>query len=58
MNYNHDMLHCSQHTCNKRGTCYRYWLGQEVKNRDYLYTSFYQPEEPVTDGCEYYFKIH
>jgi len=56
MNYNHDMMHCSQHTCSKKDTCYRYWLGQEFKNRDYLFASFFHPEEPIEEGCEYYIK--
>ena len=56
MTYNHDMLHCSQHTCNKRDTCYRYWLGQELKNSGYMYASFYYPKKPIKNGCEHYIK--
>ena len=56
MTYNHDMMHCSQDTCSKKDTCYRYWLGQEGKNSGYRYASFYHPDEPVTEGCEYYIK--
>lgn len=52
--YNHDMMHCVQDKCKKKDLCYRYWLGQEIKNTDFQYASFFYPEEPVTDGCEYY----
>lgn len=54
--YNHDLMHCSQSTCNKKKDCYRYWLGQEMKNHGWQYASFYHPEKPVLDGCEYYVK--
>lgn len=56
MTYNHDMLHFSQSTCSKKDTCYRYWLGQEVKNRDYMFASFFHPEKQVLEGCKYYIK--
>ena len=52
--YFHDMTHCSQDKCKKKDQCYRYWLGQEIRNTDYQYASFFYPEEPVTDGCVYY----
>ena len=52
--YNHDMLHCSQEQCEKKYQCYRYWLGQEIKKMDYQYASFYQPDKPVTGGCVYF----
>ena len=52
--YIHDMLHCNQSVCKKKGQCYRYWLGQEIRNTDNRYASFYNPEEPVKDGCQYY----
>ena len=54
--YQHDMMHCSQDKCKKKDQCYRYWLGQEIKNPDHQYASFYHPEEPVTDGCIYFIK--
>ena len=52
--YNHDMMHCSQEQCKMKDQCYRYWLGQEIKNQDCQYASFYHPEQPVAEGCEYY----
>lgn len=52
--YNHDMLHCSQEQCEKKDQCYRYWLGKEGVNHGFQYASFYHPEKPVTEGCEYY----
>ena len=55
--YNHDMLHCSQERCKLRDKCYRYWLGKEIKNTSFKYASFYYPEQPVTDGCEYFCKL-
>ena len=48
------MMHCSQEQCKLKDQCYRYWLGQEIKNTDCQYASFYHPEKPVTEGCEYY----
>lgn len=54
--YFHDYMHCSQEQCKKKDQCYRYWLGQEIKNTDYQYASFFYPEEPVTDGCSYFIK--
>ena len=54
--YNHDMMHCSQEQCQKKDQCYRYWLGQELKNTDFQYASFYYPEKPVTEGCVYFIK--
>lgn len=54
--YCRDMMHCHQEQCKKKDQCYRYWLGQEIKNTDYQYASFYHPEEPVTDGCSYFIK--
>ena len=52
--YNRDMMHCSQEQCKLKDQCYRYWLGQEIKNQDCQYASFYHPEKPETEGCEYY----
>ena len=52
--YNRDMQHCNQSQCKKKDQCYRYWLGQEFKNMDNQYASFYMPDKPVTDGCVYY----
>ena len=54
--YNRDMMHCHQEQCRKKDQCYRYWLGQEIKNTDYQYATFYNPEKPVTDGCTYFVK--
>ena len=51
------MMHCSQHECKKKKDCYRYWLGENLKNSGFQYASFYYPEKPVIDGCEYYLKI-
>lgn len=52
--YCHDYTHCHQEQCKKKDQCYRYWLGQEIKNSGFQYASFYYPEKPVTDGCTYY----
>lgn len=52
--YQHDMMHCSQDQCKKKDQCYRYWLGQEITNNGFRYASYYYPEQPVTEGCEYY----
>lgn len=54
--YNHDMMHCLQHQCERREECYRYWLGKEAPKRGTLYASTYNPEQPVTDGCVYFIK--
>ena len=52
--YNHDMCHCAQEQCKLKDQCYRNWLGQEIKNTDCQYASFYHPEKPAVEGCEYY----
>lgn len=52
--YSHDYMHCSQEQCKKKGQCYRYWLGQELKNSGFQYASFYHPEKSVTEGCTYF----
>ena len=54
--YNRDMLHCNQSQCNKKDQCYRYWLGKNMKANGYQYASFYHPEKPVLEGCEFYIK--
>ena len=50
--YNRDMMHCSQDQCKKKDQCYRYWLGQNARGT----ATFYHPEKPVTDGCEFFIK--
>lgn len=52
--YNNDMLHCAQHTCARRGLCYRYWLGENIKNTGFTLASYIRPKAPVEDGCEYF----
>ena len=52
--YDHNMMHCAQDQCKKKDQCYRYWLGQEIKNTNWPYASYYLPDNPVTDGCEFY----
>ena len=52
--YINDMLHCNQHTCNKKDECYRYFLGQEIKNSGFTFASFFSPQEPVTEGCHFF----
>lgn len=52
--YCHDYTHCHQEQCKLKDQCYRYWLGQEIKNSGWTTASFYYPEKPVTDGCTYY----
>jgi len=48
--YNRDMMHCSQEQCKLKDQCYRYWLGQNARGT----ATFYHPEKPVTDGCEFF----
>lgn len=55
--YNHDMMHCSQHQCKVKDQCYRYWLGQEIKKKDWNIASYYYPQEPVTNKCKYFLNI-
>ena len=50
--YFHDYMHCSQDQCKKKDQCYRYWLGQNARGT----ATFYHPEKPVTDGCEFFIK--
>ena len=55
--YQHDMMHCSQDECKLKDTCYRYWLGQELKKQDYQYASFYMPEnKEKIENCVYFIK--
>ena len=54
--YNRDMMHCSQEQCSKKDQCYRYWLGKNFKGHGFQFASFYLPEKPVTEGCEYFIK--
>ena len=56
--YNHDMLHCSQEQCSKKDQCYRYWLGQNFKGHGFQYASFFYPEKPVTEGCEFFINVN
>ena len=49
-------MHCSQEECKLKDQCYRYWLGQELENTGFQYASFYHPEEPVTNGCNYFIR--
>lgn len=55
--YIHDMMHCSQHICQKRGKCYRYWLGQHIKESGFQYASYYHPEKVVSEGCQYFLNL-
>ena len=48
--YFHDYMHCNQEQCAKKDQCYRYWLGQNAGGT----ATFYHPEKPVTDGCEFF----
>ena len=52
--YIHDMLHCKQQTCKLKDKCYRYFLGQEVKNSGFTTASLFSPQEPVTEGCSHF----
>lgn len=52
--YNHDMCHCAQEQCRLKDQCYRYWLSQNFKGHGFQYASFYHPDKPVIEGCEYY----
>ena len=55
--YQHDMMHCNQGSCPKKDSCYRYWLGQEIKNTDWVYASYYNPVEGTDLSlCNYYVK--
>jgi hypothetical protein len=49
------MMHCSQEDCKLKDTCYRYWLGQELKNTEYQYASFYLPKDKEDiENCKYF----
>ena len=55
--YQHDMMHCSQEECKLKNTCYRYWLGKELKNHDYQYASFYMPQNKEDiENCVFFIK--
>lgn len=54
--YCNDYMHCSQKQCKKKDTCYRYWLGENIKYSGFRIASYYYPSEPVTEGCEHYLK--
>lgn len=55
--YNHDMIHCSQYTCAKKNKCYRYWLGENIKNTGFTLASYFYPKVPVVDGCKHFLDI-
>lgn len=55
--YQRDMMHCAQHQCKVKDQCYRYWLGKEINNQGWSIASYYHPQEPATDKCEYYLNI-
>lgn len=55
--YQHDMLHCKQLNCNKKDTCYRYWLGQNCVKHGYQYCFAFMPKEPIIDGCDLFLDI-
>lgn len=52
--YINDMLHCNQQTCKKKDECYRFFLGQEIKNSGFTFANFYIPKVPVTEGCYFF----
>ena len=55
MTYFHDMTHCSQDKCPKKEQYYRFFLGQNFKNHDYQYASFYMPDKDKDlSECEYF----
>ena len=55
--YQHDMMHCSQEEFKLKDTCYRYWLGQDMKNHGYQYASFYMPQNKEDiKNCVYFIK--
>ena len=56
LHYQHDMMHCAQEQCKKKDQCYRFWLGQNEKYSAEPYASFYHPEKPVNEGCEFFIK--
>ena len=50
-------MHCSQKQYKKKDTCYRYWLGQDMKNHGYQYASFYMPQNKEDiKNCVYFIK--
>ncbi len=56
--YQHDMLHCSQKECERKDTCYRYWLGTELKNSGFQYASFYMPlDKKEMESCNHYLNL-
>ena len=56
--YNHDMMHCSQEQCPKKGKCYRYWLAQNaVSNGWTTYTVYFPSKKKVLDNCEHFTDI-
>ena len=57
--YIHDMTHCNQSQCKLKDRCYRYWLGQEIKNTDYQLAWFYAPsyEDFITKECGMFLDI-
>lgn len=52
--YQNDITHCSQERCTKKDECYRYWLGENIKNTGFTLASYFRPKAPVVVGCEYF----
>jgi hypothetical protein len=55
--YCNDMMHCHQTTCKLKDECYRYWLGENIKNTEFTLASYFYPKEPVVEGCRSFVKL-
>lgn len=56
--YTNDITHCAQTRCKQKDKCYRYWLGQEIKNTGWRYAYYYRPTEVELNGdCNFFTDI-
>jgi hypothetical protein len=51
--YQNDMAHCGQDACKLKDICYRFFLGQEIKNTEYSIASFVRPAK-IGNDCRYF----
>ena len=51
--YIHDFAHCSKNECKLKNLCYRYFLGQEIKDTDWTCASFVMPDKTGNE-CAYF----
>lgn len=53
----HDIAHCSQSKCPKKGTCYRYLAHLEAQDKKLSYISYFVTDRmPIDGSCDMYWE--